>query len=193
MPNWIRNRLVIKGKNASQIFYDKYVTVNEKGEENFDFNKVIECPKELEDTPYSSDTPKEVYQRNKAKYGYEQWYDWRVAYWGTKWNACETEINTIDNDTIEISFETAWHSIKLSFIEEMSNQCKGLEFEIWFADEDIGSNVGHSITQKGFTPLIDYPKPLSKQAYELAFEMWDCKNEYIFNEDKGTYEYNEDY
>ena len=39
------------------------------------------------------------------KYGYKDWYDWSVANWGTKWDACNSRI--INND--EIYFDTAWN------------------------------------------------------------------------------------
>ena len=29
-----------------------------------------------------------TYLRNWGKYGYPTWYEWSIANWGTKWNAC---------------------------------------------------------------------------------------------------------
>lgn len=36
--------------------------------------------------------------------GYKDWYDWSVANWGTKWNACETRIVRRDHGRIEFTF-----------------------------------------------------------------------------------------
>ncbi len=48
----------------------------------------------------------------RAKYGVSDWYDWSVRYWGTKWNACEPQVDEIfvdgDQASVRISFDTAW-------------------------------------------------------------------------------------
>ena len=52
----------------------------------------------------------------KEKYGFDNWYDWRVANWGTKWNASDTNY---DGETIH--FDTAWsvpHPIIAKIAEE---------------------------------------------------------------------------
>ena len=45
------------------------------------------------------------YINNIIKYGFPTWYEWRIANWGTKWNAFGTEI--LSND--EIKFQTTWN------------------------------------------------------------------------------------
>ena len=53
-------------------------------------------------------TPEEVgqyYYELYQKYGLFDWYDWSCKNWGTKWNACDTDMN--DKDCI-IWFDTAW-------------------------------------------------------------------------------------
>lgn len=42
------------------------------------------------------------------RYGAPDWYAWACRNWGTKWNACDTEIVDKGDGTIEIRFDTAW-------------------------------------------------------------------------------------
>ena len=41
---------------------------------------------------------------------HHDWYSWRNANWGTKWNACHSEIADacINHSYVEIRFDTAW-------------------------------------------------------------------------------------
>lgn len=65
--------------------------------------------------PYGERSKKEIkesikfgkkYVDNCIKYGYPDWYEWQVANWGTKWNACYTQTNINSPDMI--MFDTAW-------------------------------------------------------------------------------------
>jgi len=38
----------------------------------------------------------------------ENWYDWNINHWGTKWDLSLIDWNRDDDETIWISFETAW-------------------------------------------------------------------------------------
>ena len=38
----------------------------------------------------------------------ENWYDWNINNWGTKWDMTITEFDRQDENTIWISFDTAW-------------------------------------------------------------------------------------
>jgi hypothetical protein len=63
------------------------------------------------------------------KYGYDNWYDWRVENWGTKWDIMEfyninrKEIGE-DESEISLGFDTAWApalGAYEKFIDENSN------------------------------------------------------------------------
>ena len=56
---------------------------------------------------------------NYAKYGAKDWYEWSIQNWGTKWNACNTQIN--DMNEPNIYFDTAW-SPPLPVINELSKK-----------------------------------------------------------------------
>ena len=77
-----------------------------------DFNNVIPMPNELSDTVSGSENAKPEWQKEqskklKAKYGADNWYDWSINNWGTKWNACNTEVELNEN-VLNYTFETAW-------------------------------------------------------------------------------------
>lgn len=64
-------------------------------------------PDEL-DKAYSSGR---VLVENYKAYGYTTWYGWCNANWGTKWNACDSDIRGTDepdNDIITLYFDTPW-------------------------------------------------------------------------------------
>lgn len=43
------------------------------------------------------------------KTGYQNWYEFNNEKWGTKWNACETELKeSFDKQFVDIEFDTAW-------------------------------------------------------------------------------------
>ena len=38
----------------------------------------------------------------------DRWYHWNISNWGTKWDACNVEIDYYDDSQIEMRFDTAW-------------------------------------------------------------------------------------
>ena len=75
------------------------------------------------------------------KYGYDNWYDWCVFHWGTKWNAydvTEWSINENgDNSSATIYYETAWSPVTALWLS-VSKDYPTLEFYHEFADEGGG-------------------------------------------------------
>ena len=79
-----------------------------------------------------------VYINNILKYGYTSWYDWSIEHWGTKWNAYDQQI--IKGKTwVKFIFSTAW-SMPLPIYKKLEEL--NLDFEVRFADENIGNNCG---------------------------------------------------
>lgn len=81
-----------------------------------------------------------TYINNMITYGYDTWYDWSCAKWGTKWNAYDSYANETEN---EIYFSTAW-SCPLPILDKLAEICyeHQVEFAGKWADEDCGCNVG---------------------------------------------------
>jgi hypothetical protein len=133
---------------------------------------------------------------NTLKFGSMDWYSWSIANWGTKWNACHVMLETrIDNDiqTADYYFDTAWGDVR-GLIEILASQYPTLDFELKYSEEQMGHYVGFGNWENGEcvygVDLEDY----SKEAYDIAFELWgeDSKEYYRFNEETGTYEYFEE-
>lgn len=74
--------------------------------------------------------------RNYQEFGYRDWYDWRIAKWGTKW---DVDYASVDENIFY--FDTA-HSAPKPVIKELSKRFPTLGFKLEYADEDIGSNCG---------------------------------------------------
>jgi len=143
MPNWCYNELRITGDEEKLIELQNLV----QGKNGcLDFDKVIPYPDEYrKQDEYCAKLPPE--ERYKVKDGYNSGgYDWCIATWGTKWNACEPSYNT-DGETIMYSFDTAW-SPPEPIVEKLSEMFPTLHFELRFEEGGMGFS-GYSIYEKG--------------------------------------------
>ena len=113
MPNECMNKLEIMGKKKDVEAFVKFVTA-ENNEINL-FDSLIPMPKELGDTQ----SPVNLADKGKnkkliAKYGADNWYDWKIYNWGTKWGDYELTTSEItkeykgDEWHINFNYTTAW-------------------------------------------------------------------------------------
>lgn len=164
MPNHIQNRVIfecgeeklkeILTKIQSDDTEDKY-EISVLG--TIDFNKIIPMP----DTVYRG----LLGNKERELYGNNNWYDWSIANWGTKWNAYSFSHN--DN---EIAFQSAW-SAPHPVLEELSHMFPGVYITHRWADEDIGNNCGIREYLNGEIVGSIIPET-EKDAMDLAFEVW---------------------
>lgn len=119
MPNWVATILTVTGDNI-----DDFISAV-KGKTNLDFNTLVPMPKEEE----------------------ENWYQWSVQNWGTKWNACHTEDWEIADNQAVIKYDTAW-SVATQFFLTASKLYPNLTFKQIFADEG-GWFVGKEVIIDG--------------------------------------------
>jgi hypothetical protein len=215
MPNHITNRLTIIG-TEEQVKQVREAIKGEREDQFIDFNKIAPIPKELENTqsPLTIISQKEYDEQEKRiadgnisddeknwglsrgltqkladeykkKFGYAEWYGWQNANWGTKWNAYSQ--TDIDENVIE--FQTAW-STPYSLLVNLSELFPEITFEVRYADEDFGHNVGEFTLLGDDEILTNIPDGGSDEAYELAMdiqyggadEYFDCNQE-IFTDD----------
>ena len=126
------------------------------------------------------------YITNRVKYGSTTWYDWRIKYWGTKWNACETSVVSDD----EIEFETAW-SMPKYVMDALAAMFPNVWFEHYWADEDIGSNTGWAGTDCEGGWCRSYYDDCSHEAYDTYVRCWG-ETEYLKKDEHGCWQYVED-
>lgn len=217
MPNWCYQTLKVRGSNAelnrflkaSEVVQDdEWKALPEWDRAVYDLNKLVPCPKELEDTTsgFFGDTEKqkaleEQQAQNVAKYGYKTWYEWACDNWGTKWGACRPQLvkGATDSDPegrgeIIMYFESAWGPAN-GLLEKISAQFPTLLFGIFMTEEsDAFSGImvfhnGDTVAEAEpelTTPLPEYPDEdgdadgeLLDKYYEAMDKRQDAMNEML--------------
>jgi hypothetical protein len=135
MPNWTSNMIYAEG-SPEQI--SEFLEKIRGARGVLDFDSIIPMPELLKHTgsgarafggedcrewyviepaDYSNDKPEKIRlftaeeEAELTKLGVRSWYDWSIANWGTKWNACRADIvsgGQPDSGYVRIEFETAW-------------------------------------------------------------------------------------
>lgn len=171
MPNHVTNHLKFKGSKKDLTKLKKDV---KSSGAVFSFNSFYPMPDELNITsPVKIVTEKEYAKFLKKKengeleqyatipitkamqdeflkkYGVDDWYNWRIYHWGTKWD-CYSIISDNWNSDNEIEFQTAWSTPKSALIK-LSELFPKVEISVRFYDEDIGNNIGEYVLLNGET------------------------------------------
>jgi Ferredoxin-like domain in Api92-like protein len=133
MPNWTSNIIRAEGDEDDIL---AFLDAVKSPDEIFDFNRIIPMPEILNHTgsenrtiagkdvtswyvinkgdPVLGDDGVRLFTRKEKallkRIGHNDWYSWCNTNWGTKWNACHTEISEqcLNNSFVEIRFDTAW-------------------------------------------------------------------------------------
>ena len=93
MPNHCFNKVTISVGDADgqnlKVLVD--TLKSEENQTDFDFNAILPMPPELENVGWSEAEEMNdiIRARYKKEHGSDNWYDWRVNNWGTKWNSYE--------------------------------------------------------------------------------------------------------
>ena len=119
MPNWCNNTITIQGPT------DTLKPLWDEAQKTGLLQAMKPMPKELEDT--TSPAPQEGEPQPLVD-GFDNWYDWRVSNWGTKWDVDTDGLEYTDNGdgTAVISgyFESAWSppiDAYQTFCDDMDN------------------------------------------------------------------------
>lgn len=105
------------------------------------------------DRPFGLGMTQETSDSYKTKYGFDNWYDWAIVNWGSKWGVYdegEWNITEVEDDGLTsagISYQTAWSPVTIAW-EKISKNYPTLEFFHEFADEG-GNFVGNQLIQNG--------------------------------------------
>jgi len=147
MPNWCTNNLQVYGsKSEMQKFYDKFEGAV------FSFSAFLPLPAQLSNVmsptkivsqeEYDNQSgesirlTEELSNLYKNNFGYDNWYDWQVGNWGTKWDACVSS-ETKDEDAFHVWFDTAW-SPPIEWLKSVHVMFPKLKFELRYEEEGMG-------------------------------------------------------
>lgn len=156
MPNHVRNELYFECDNEERI-WELMDTI--KGDDSpIDFEKIIPMPSNI--------FRGNLGQKEEELYGKNNWYDWSIKNWGTKWNAYEG--SEMYNG---ISFLTAW-SAPFPILLKLSEMFSDVTITHYFADEDMGYNCGKFVYKKGIGEDITEFDGGSDEATRFACDVW---------------------
>jgi hypothetical protein len=120
MPNWCSNNLYVSGKKED---VTKFKEKAKTEKEPLSFSNFVPMPKEEE----------------------ENWYEWNIANWGTKWDISNVEVSfdgkvKIQDEEeyyINYMFDTAW-SPPIEWVGNLAKQYPELEFELEYREDGVG-------------------------------------------------------
>lgn len=131
MPNWCNNNIIIKGPK------NKLKDLESAAREGTFCNHLSPMPKVLEDTEANGSKRPKI----RKLTGANDWYDWRVDNWGTKWDidAYDGSIKTSqellgkDNGNAELSFgfDSAW-APPLNAIADYLEKNEDVSMKLWY-------------------------------------------------------------
>jgi hypothetical protein len=142
MPNWCECRLIISNNNINNLETFYIDNKNESQHMELCFDKSVPLPDEEE----------------------ENWYNWRVYNWGTKWDLGDDTIynSNYQDKQIEYNFCTAW-SPPVSWLEKVSELYPELYFTLKYAEP--GCNFAGVLE-------IQNGEDISDQKYSYSYHQW---------------------
>ena len=111
MPNHTENRVILSHNDSQQID----AIHNVMNTDNAELCHHL-IPEPLDDNGVSA----------------EGWYDWRCDNWGTKWDIYNTQCSRMDDNTLVMSFNTAW-SPPIPIFDKLVDM--GFEVDARYLDE----------------------------------------------------------
>jgi len=108
MPNWCENTLTIESTNEKDLEIFKQKSLGK--DTALSLNNLVPLPK-------------------KQK---QNWYTWRIANWGIKWNI-KASINKISNNKFEYYFDSAW-SPPLAWLKKIAKMFPTITFTLEYEE-----------------------------------------------------------
>lgn len=174
MPNWCENHLSIYGDETEM---NKFISVISTGQDDFKLLETLyPTPEDLlmdqaPMPPNHTDKQKE----NLEKYGYSDWYKWRIDNWGCKWAESDLRVEQefhVNNDraVIAFGFETPWGP-PIEAFTKIAKDYPTLLFCLYYEETGMGF-CGTNIWAKG--EMVD---SVESQIIDKYFD-----EEYLYNQ-----------
>jgi len=113
MPNWVYNSVTITAtpERCEEIKKTLAQRDDQGKEQALSFQNIV---------PRPADEP--------------DWYNWNIANWDTKWDACEPHLDENGNGTLRYTFSTAW-SPPMAVIEAFATKNDDVDIEYHYEEE----------------------------------------------------------
>lgn len=102
MPNWCENTLKVLGKEKELKKFRIKVATKKTA---LSLEKLFPLPKALKDTKSPVEKPN---KKLIKKFGADNWYDWQIKNWGTKWDIDAELLEDEECGQLRYSFSSAW-------------------------------------------------------------------------------------
>ena len=169
MPNWCSNRLSVFGSTKKlQEFVSMGRPMDTADKSELKLHSLFPMPKDLEDTKSPVDRPNPTFIR---KYGFDNWYDWKVANWGVKWDidAQMEDMRDVSNPHVTYVFDTAWGPPD-KWLKEIAHRWPALKFELEFIE--LCMNFCGQLIYENGEVLVDESRDANKEDYyNWGFDM----------------------
>lgn len=134
MPNWCDNILTVEGAPDD---VRAFVECVKDGDEPLSFERLVPTPPAMTD----EDTAKALGRRSVGdsdRRAMPDWYNWRVANWGTKWDACDASLSdyTEGDTNAEYHLNTAWAPPEM-WLVTVAKMFPRLRFTLRFVEEGL--------------------------------------------------------
>ena len=139
MPNWCENRLTVEGaKKVVQQFKQLAKPKGDKADSDLSLASLYPIPEGV----YQGDLGTEESQR----YGKNNWREWGITHWGTKWDADATIERDLP-DFLVYRFESAW-SPPVAWLKKVARDFPRLRFTLIYDEPGMGF-AGTAIADQG--------------------------------------------
>jgi hypothetical protein len=148
MPNWCSNTLSVSAESEKEILYfmEKLQCEDEQGNvQDFTFHSLVPRPKNEE----------------------EDWYNWNIENWGTKWDVDDVAIS-VEEDVVYFNFDTAW-SPPEQWIKKVAPMFPNLTFALTYHEGGMG--FAGKLCMQGNEIFDDYSVGTGDEQY------WDIATE----------------
>lgn len=150
-----------------------------------DLNRITPMPVWMREEPLSAGTV-------RRQGGENCWLDWRQANWGTRWNTLKAQASAAAYDGGDtILFYTQDAGVPV-LMQHASRLCPDAALLYAWASRDVGMDCGAARYRDGEILAQICPRPASRQAYVLSFDILREPPEAFglrYDPDAGTYVY----
>lgn len=157
MPNWTDVRVAITHDDATKIS-----KLRDIFEDESPFQQIKPMPEEISNANLSYE--------DRKRLGRNNWYDWRIDNWGTKWEPDEVRVQQEDDNTLSLDMLTAWSPPHGVFDELIA---QGFSVHAQYLDEGwcyIGEYIDGS--SESWDRVEEAPEHL-REEFVVLFELED--------------------